>query len=411
MRTMWIKILGSLAAGAITLAITIIRAGALPLQVGVVVMLAALSCAIWFLFQKRKDGPIQVFPPKTVCEQYQSDFHQDGAVQKKGFLQAEVEAIGVPGALKIAYCDMYESDQPGDLLKKIKDLYKGGSKYFVLTMSSKAEEILPAFKDWRNSFTLKWGNVTFWTSGNAPVLIITVASAPKLADAKNGIVRWYVRSEEESRLLANYLGNKEFHTAAAFGITPNDGNPDSTYAREAISQFAGEFPGRLPQDKLFYTTAKTAKNHVKKFLDENNNGDGIGVFVVGYGEMVKNTISELLTRGYAGCIVCTSTLTDPHWRPAEDLIKNGNARILTVVPKLKQPNAHLVGDNRNVVFFFAKKTLLRVIKLSANGVASAAFLESWMDGKDIESEELDQEYLKGGDILVRLKVVTAESLQ
>lgn len=34
-----------------------------------------------------------------------------------------------------------------------------------------------------------------------------------------------------------------------------------------------------------------------------------------------------------------------------------------------------------------------------------------MDGKDVEPEELDQEYLKGGEMLVRLKVVTAESLK
>lgn len=355
---MWIKIVGSLAAGAISLTIGIIKGGALPLQIGVVAMLAVLSCVIWFVVRKSRDGPIQVFLPKSVCQQYQSDFYQDGAVQKRGFHQAEAEAISVPGALKVEYNDMHESEEPGDLLRKIKDLYEQGSRYFVLTMSSKAEGILPAFKEWRSSYTYKWGNTTFWTARHAPVLIITVASAPKLADAKNGVVRWYVRSEEESLLLANYLDHKEFHTAAAFGITPNDGNPDSTYSRDAISLFAGEFSGRLPQDKLYYATANSAKNHVEKFLDENNNGVGIGVFVVGYGEMVRNTVAELLIRGYGGCIVCASTLTDPHWRPDQNLIKNSKARVVTVVPKLKQPNAHLIGENRNVVFFFAKKALL-----------------------------------------------------
>src|SRR5207248_833033 len=134
--------------------------------------------------------------------------------------------------------------------------------------------------------------------------------------------------------------------------------------------------------------------------------DGIGIFVVGYGDMVKNTLTALIEGGYEGCIVCTSTLTDKQWQPAEEIMNKEKVKIFTVLPQLRRPHDHLIGDNRNVVFLFARKTLLRVVKLSAGRTDSKAFLEDWMSGKEDGPDELKQDYLKCGDTLVRLRIVS-----
>ena len=273
-----------------------------------------------------------------------------------------------------------------------------------MTMSTKVEEIKDGFKEWHASFK--------WRKSRAPILIVTVASAPHLADAKNGIVRWYIRSEEESEKLADHLNCLGYKRAAAFGVTDHDGTHNSTYGIGGITKFREEFEqfnGTVPDEMCFYVTAKTASAQVKRFFSSYRKDEKLGIFVVGYGEMVKNTITELISGGYEGCIVCTSTLTDKQWQPPKHLMDKAN--IFTVLPRLKNHGDHFSVKDHYVVFFFARKTLLRVLKLTAKTTNAKIFLESWMNGLEEGPEELNQEYLKCGDILVRLRTVNAQALK
>jgi hypothetical protein len=77
-----------------------------------------------------------------------------------------------------------------------------------------------------------------------------------------------------------------------------------------------------------------------------------------------------------------------------------------VLPQMADPQIPLCGDDRNVVFFFAKQTLSRVLELTAKDTDAHTFVERWMCG-DAKSQ-LSQEYLANGDIIVRLRIVGAE---
>jgi hypothetical protein len=352
-------------------------------------------------------GPVQVFLPQW-NQTTEGDFYQDGYIQKQGFDQAVNEAKTIHNHLKVNYNAMNQDTPSQDILKAMEMHYNNGSRYFVMTMSGKVQEISDGFKKWHNSFQ------TGQNKCSAPVLIVTVASAPNLADVKCGIVRWYIRSEEESRLLAYHLRICGFECAAAFGVTHTDGRTDSAYGREGIKQFYEEFKdiGGTVLDKMrFYTTAKSAKKQVERFFSARDNNCSTGIFVVGYGDMVKNTLQELISGGYEGSIVCTSTLTDKQWQPSKHSWDKDKLKIFTIRPRLKHPGDGLTGDDLNVVFFFARMTLLRVLKLTAEHLDSITFLDKWTDGIAEMPLEPKLEYFKCGDVFVHSHIVSLEDEQ
>jgi hypothetical protein len=220
------------------------------------------------------------------------------------------------------------------------------------------------------------------------------------------MVRWYVRSEEESHLLADYLDKRGVTCAGAFCITDTPDVADNVYGSEGLKHFCRWFKGNVREDLQFHVTARNAKAQVQKFLSRCETGECPGVFVIGYGDMVKNTMTELIVGGYEGCIVCTSTLTDPLWQPEEPWDPR-RLEIVTVRPLLSDVNERLEGHNRNVVFFFARKTLLRVLNLTAKSTDPQTFLKYWKQRQGENPHALYQEYLADGDILVYLRTVEA----
>lgn len=122
--------------------------------------------------------------------------------------------------------------------------------------------------------------------------------------------------------------------------------------------------------------------------------------MVGYGGMVRNTIQELVSKGFKGPIACTSTLTEPNWQPPDT---RADGQIFTVMPRTT--DTPLQGDDKNVVFFFAKKTLYRILELTATDPDPKNFGNNWM--KEDHQTELDEFLLANGDTIVELEVVGA----
>jgi len=351
-----------------------------------------------------RDPTIEVFLPNPTRES-EGAFYQDGAVQKRGFDTAMMAAEDWPNKLNVDFQPMSLEESPEMLLQRMKNLYEtNGATFFVMTMSTKVGGILRHFESWHNECVRE--------RRREPVLIATAASAPNLADAANGVLRWYVRSEEESSTLAEYLRWKLSVTrAAVFYITRNPNLANDDYGTRGMEVFRDRFSslgGVCDEQFRFYVTAATAKTAVGSFLARykgNNHQDteDRGVFIVGYGDMVRVTIDELLAQGFKGPIVCASTLTELNCQPKDTSADN---RIFTVLPRTSASQAQLQGDDKNVVFFFAKKVLLRVLELTAKDRNSGTFIERW---KSFSGEtQLDQECLANGDIIVRLDVVVAE---
>ena len=348
-------------------------------------------------------------PPPSICVLLPdpasfSDgaFYQDGVVQKRGFTKAEDDADKLSNRLRVQYIYMRREVSADTLLNQMKMEYaQSGATYFVMTMSSKIEAIRSHFINWHND-CVQMGV-------REPILIATVASAPDLADGSGGILRWYVRSQEESAALAEYLSWKEgIMNAGVFFITRHVGQTDDEYGKGGMETFRERFINGLGGKMVdpYCTTAGTAKSNVSEFLAKVKrarlNSNNTGVFIVGYGDMVREVLNELLKQGFTGPIACASTLTEPDWQPKE---RSADNRIVTVLPRLANPQTRLEVDDRNVVFFFAKEALFRVLELTATDANSKTFVERW---KTESKKYLNQEFLANGDCAVQLNVVGSE---
>jgi len=339
---------------------------------------------------------IQVFLPDPSSTSTE-EFYQDGAVQRIGFERADHEGASLPGRLPIGYKTMTSNQSPEEIIRTMKQLYDDKeATFFVMTMSGKIAELHEHFKKWHDQ-CVKDGK-------REPVLIATVASAPGLADIKGGIVRWYIRSEEESTLLAEYMRWKmSVWHAAVFYITCHPRDTDDSYGNRGMEVFRDRFLALGGSSvEPISVTKDTAKAEVRKLLAHSRSG-GLGVCVVGYGEMVKETLAELISQGFEGPIVCTSTLTASDWQPSDT---STDGRIFTVVPRLRDPQGHLKGDNRNVVYYFARNTLSRVVEITAKDPDPKAFIDRWTRGD--ERLPLAQDSLANGDAIVQVDVVGAE---
>lgn len=371
-----------------------------------VIIAAAISIAslIW-ASKGRTPGStepeaIQVFVPDPERSS-EGAFYQDGLVQVKGFNKAKQEAEPLPNRLNVILQPIKREETADELMKRMRLLYEQGSTYFVMTMSGKVADIRKHFTDWHARCARE--------GRRRPILVATVASAPDLPDASGGILRWYIRSDEESALLAQFARWKlGCARAIVFFITRTPKQVDDTYGRRGMEVFRDRFQslgGAV--GTTVSVTAATAKAEVEKVMGQNGNRGAAeantAIFVVGYGDMVKNTLAELISRDFAGPVLCASTLTEPDWQP-EDLRADG--RIFTVLPRLTDPHAKLTGDDKNMVFFFAKKTLYRVLELTAKDRDPAKFITRWTNGE--EKPQLEQEYLANGDTIVQLDVVGSE---
>jgi hypothetical protein len=333
-------------------------------------------------------------------------FYQDGAVQKKGFDKALDEAEKIPGKLKVEFNFMKRDDTPEIIMAAMKESYeKRGGTFFVMTMSTKIGAIRAHFERWHDDCVRR--------GKREPVLIATVASAPDLPNAASGIVRWYIRSDEESALLAEFMRWKLGVThVAIFSICRNAGVADDTYGRRGMEVFRDRFEALGGSDlKVYNVNATSANGEVTKFLAETDwrqfeSTNEVGVFVVGFGDMVRNTLAELIASKFAGPIVCASTLSEPEWQPKDT---TADARLFTVLPRFAKPHAKFHGYDRNMVFYFSKNTLLRVLEMTASDPASSTFIERWKHGE--RDPQLDQEYLANGDTIVQLDVVGITKLR
>lgn len=355
------------------------------------------------IFHPTKNMPqICVLCPDPSLSNYGS-FYQDGIVQKNGFDKAIQDANKLPNQLKVTYSYFKRESTPEAIIDTMKSRYQNSnSRYFVMTMSTKLVDL-------RNHF-INWYNECKENGKPLPILIATVASAPDIADISNGIVRWYIRSEEESTLLAQFLIWKEnVNKVGIFYITKTPGQADDLYGLDGMKQFKNQFLtlGGISVDE-FATTTQTAKKDVTSFISkhtllEGNNNNKLGVFIVGYGDMVKEILTELISQNFWGPITCASTLTEPDWQPQS---KTADNRIFTILPRFIDSQVILPLSDKNVVFYFSRETLYRVLEITSNNCDSKYFLEQWMKNKS--RVNIDQEMLYSGDCIIKLKVANME---
>jgi hypothetical protein len=102
-------------------------------------------------------------------------------------------------------------------------------------------------------------------------------------------------------------------------------------------------------------------------------------------------------------IACTSTLTGTEWQPAD---RSADDRIITVLPRMKNHHNAPTARDRNVVYYFAKSTLHRVLNIAARDPDSRHFLERWRT--DDGGPQFCQEFLADGDTAIQVDIVGSD---
>lgn len=380
------------------------RKGAVLIVVVVLLLLLCPVAATWAITTIRARTAVP--PPKiaVILPNWElaaeGPFYQDGAVQKAGFDKAIADTDQLTTRLEVVFEKMGPKDSPDTLLARMRALHAEGAVFFVMTMSTKIGAVQDGFIRWRREFSPG--------DSRTPVLIATVASAPDIADIRNGIVRWYIRSEEESELVAEFaVWRQQAEHACVFFITRTPGEADDRYGKRGMEVFRDRFIALGGRVECRAVTADTASTEVAALLQQiqkTSNGAPTHVcaFVVGYGKMVPATLNALISSGFDGPIACTSTLTEPDWQPLD---RRDDARIFTVLPRTERPHDGLDPADRNVVYFFSKLALARIRTWTAADRDSSRFLSRWGTEKD---PYLREEYLMNGDVAVQLEVVGAD---
>lgn len=252
----------------------------------------------------------------------------------------------------IDYCkasnDSVWEDSRKAINDKIKCWYDEGIRTFIITMSGATLKIKRDFSEWADTLP----------SNDRPVLLATVASAPELADRKSGVFRHYIRSKDESDMIATYIES----------INPSPSSIGIFYVIDAYGRDAKNLlKNRLNLKKETWVNVygvslkdalDTQINNLVKEFETNNNKVAV---IIGYGPMIKYTLNSInKLSSFKGPILVVSTFTEEGWRPDKIEDKSFHNRIRFVGPSID-----IDEDNaawRGVVFQFSYLTLDRALK-------------------------------------------------
>ncbi|MDP1728463.1 MAG: ABC transporter substrate-binding protein [Bacteroidota bacterium] len=262
-----------------------------------------------------------------------------------------------------------------------------GTKYFISTMSKVNEDLTANFEDILSQCKFM---------GQKPILICTVTSSPKLVLKPNLVYRFYIRSQEEGKQLAQFANGANFSTATY--IVVND-----QYGIGALEEFKKYWNGTIAQgirinyesdvDEIAESIEKNIKNNIPEAKRQ-------VIFIAHYGNGIDNVFKALQKVKLQGIILATSTLSIRNWQePIKNILLHYEWH--TCVPDYKDIQIDMNNDDviKNFITHTLKK-LVQTINLGKKDTIS--FDERW---KAAEVDlNLDINFEKG-DAKIPIKVV------
>ena len=325
--------------------------------------------------------------------------YEDGAIQQSGFRTAYDEFTQRSALAQEPAWNPYLLPQDNRnislrdaLLPRIQQLHKEGYRVFILTMSAAAQDLRPVFESWRRQLPER----------EAPILISTVASAPNIANRADGILRFYVRSEEEANELSRFAAWKQgLKRLGVFYVTDSAERPNA-YGYGGFStvlhEFGKDLHGTVEPHPVF-ANGLNASAEVAKFVATAQNAD-VGAFIIGYDTMLKETLKALIVSRFAGPILTTSTLTEPKWQP-EDTSRDST--IYTAIPHRDEVEGRPAAES-GVVYLFSKLTLASTLKCASLSSDVRTFVDCWERDTSEASGLAGVTHLSNGDTVIPMVV-------
>ncbi len=295
--------------------------------------------------------------------------------------------------------------------KQFEELYDKGFRYFIVTMSDTVLKLTDG------------GSGSAWTKFlgrhpiDPPILIATVASAPLPDGAvvRRGVIRNYIRSDDEVNQFAAYIDSR--------GLDPNTTEVFVLYIRDRYGDKAHDLIVEKIRPRAKKTIGIDANANADDFdrvfsdlKDEIDDQKYAFVILVGYGDMVVGMLDVLnnAARVYPNRVdevLVVSTLTEKDWQPAFYKQTGGQfiPRITTLAPFAtggEEGSGRFKDCDGGAVCQFSYMTLSIVLKCAAER-GSEDFLDCFVRRKE-EDGFPDIEVSATGDSIVPLRVIVIE---
>jgi hypothetical protein len=282
-----------------------------------------------------------------IDESKSTSAYDDGERQALGLIQLikrkNEDAIG-KYSFAIHNHGMNESEAESIVISEL----QRGTEYILCTMSLIGEHLSKKFGSLVKEHSIQ---------GLNPKLIITVASSPAIVTSKDTVFRFYIRSYEESRILAkSCFDNTSLRAATAIAV--ND-----PYGKGAVDQFKKEWEhlgGSYTTGVFFQPECEETEiiNTLKEKLLTKPLSVREIIFIAHYGGGLDKVINAIYKLNLDPLIVATSTLSIENWqKPIKEALDS--LSWITCVPALNGQGMKLYeGD---VVQDFVYYTLDRLI--------------------------------------------------
>ena len=276
--------------------------------VGIFVVFIVGLSMIWYMLAKKNEWPVAVLHPHI--KKGVEDVKRNAVRQRAGFEKAikahhatsavviDFDKVNNPNSEEVTDVnnltakDVYfleytfpleKENDKNTTLEAIEKLYKQGVRTFIMTMSGPVTNIKDEFDSWAKEKP----------ENERPVLVATVASAPKIANKEMGIFRYYVRSEEESAVLSMHIEYSDATKIYVFYVDDTYGQNASKNLKASLDKLDPVLiPITPPHDR-----EQIKKKIKEKILENYSGGEGEVAVIIGYGKMIANTLIELSDTG------------------------------------------------------------------------------------------------------------------
>ncbi len=267
----------------------------------------------------------------------------------------------------------------------IKQELAEGTQYFVCTMSKVCLPLSKTFPSLVDSFC--------HDKTKKPKLICAVTSAPTVNITDGMIYRFYIRSQEEARVLAKLASEKGLNTTTCIAV-------EDDYGHGAVDEFKKKWKGQSFTEGIFVPPAATLTEieyQIKQKIKTIPLTKRASIFICHYGAGIDNIITALNNTGIKATILATSTISIYDWqKPIKTILDK--TEWYTCIPDY---NSQLMTQN-DVIKNFTTYALKRLVEAISNHDSLTDFDKSWQTARYPENLEISWD---GLDAIIPMKAV------
>jgi hypothetical protein len=309
--------------------------------------------------------------------------YQDGKRQAYGYIDLLEKNPDVLNKYDIVFKNHGMDETKA--LEIVSDELRNGTNYFISTMSHISERLSKDFesliKQNKDSELAK------------PKLIVTVSSSSKIQVQPNSVYRFYIRSNEESSLLANYAIKEGVNDRLVAIVV------DDNYGRRAQEVFNDNY-GK-PFDINIPLSISWTKDKIKSEISNKVASNGVAntFFIVHYGNGLDNVISSISELKLPGNFLISHPITVDEWyKPVEDILNSRDW--VTCYPEAADGGIYVSDDIIRDFVYFSIHRLIKTIEETSYSTAN--FDSAWENSN--EPQRIRYKINAEGDSEIKLKL-------